>query len=131
MAEKRPILLKAFLATIVLWGGLVLFFVAIGADFDAERRCGWGQIGRCKLTMCGFLRGVVPGPLDTAPCWLLNAMPFMLIPHIFGTRVLADMYQFRDTYAYVVVGMWVQHPRSGFRSSSTRTRRTKGTISLT
>ena len=45
------------------------------------------------------------------------AMPFMLIPHIFGTRVLADMYQFRDTYAYVVVGMWVQHPESAFMQS--------------
>jgi adenylate cyclase len=40
------------------------------------------------------------------------AMPFMLVPHIFGTRVLADVYQFRDTYAYVVVGMWVEHPAS-------------------
>lgn len=39
-------------------------------------------------------------------------MPLMLIPHIFGTRVLADVANFRDTYAYVVVGMWVQHPES-------------------
>ena len=39
-------------------------------------------------------------------------MPFMLVPHIFGTRILADLNQFRDTYAYVVVGMWVQHPES-------------------
>ena len=90
MAENRPILLKAFLATIVLWGGLVLFFVAIGTDFDAERRCGWGLIGRCKLTMCGFLRGVVPGPLDTAPCWLLNAMPFMLIPAFVLWRIVQN-----------------------------------------
>jgi adenylate cyclase len=40
------------------------------------------------------------------------AMPFMLIPHIFGTRVLAQDADFHDTYAYVVVGMWVQHPGS-------------------
>jgi len=40
------------------------------------------------------------------------AMPFMLIPHIFGTRVLADTYEVRATYDYVVVGMWVQHPVS-------------------
>lgn len=40
------------------------------------------------------------------------AMPFMLIPHIFGTRVLSAMNGFEDTYAYVVVGMWVQHPSS-------------------
>ena len=40
------------------------------------------------------------------------AMPFMLLPHIFGTRVLADATGFRDTYAYVVVGMWVEHPSS-------------------
>src|SRR4051794_13437581 len=40
------------------------------------------------------------------------AMPFMLISHIFGTRVLADVNQFKDTYAYVVVGMWVEHPTS-------------------
>ena len=29
-------------------------------------------------------------------------MPFMLIPHIFGTRILAQAYDFDDTYAYVV-----------------------------
>jgi len=40
------------------------------------------------------------------------AMPLMLIPHIFGTRILADATSFEDTYAYVVVGMWVQHPES-------------------
>lgn len=40
------------------------------------------------------------------------AMPFMLIPHIFGTRVLADVFDVQDTYAYVVVGMWVLHPSS-------------------
>jgi adenylate cyclase len=40
------------------------------------------------------------------------AMPLMLIPHIFGTRVLAQVNDFTDTYAYVVVGMWVQHPES-------------------
>lgn len=40
------------------------------------------------------------------------AMPFMLVPHIFGTRVLAQVAQFEDTYAYVVVGMWVQSPAS-------------------
>ena len=41
------------------------------------------------------------------------AMPFMLIPHIFGTRILNEVTpEFRDTYAYVVVGMWVDHPES-------------------
>jgi adenylate cyclase len=40
------------------------------------------------------------------------AMPFMLIPHIFGTRILHQLAGFEDTYAYVVVGMWVQHPES-------------------
>jgi adenylate cyclase len=39
-------------------------------------------------------------------------MPFLLIPHIFGTRVLSTVYGFNDTYAYVVSGMWVQHPSS-------------------
>lgn len=41
------------------------------------------------------------------------AMPFMLIPHIFGTRILNAVTDFQDTYSYVVVGMWVQHPESG------------------
>jgi adenylate cyclase len=40
------------------------------------------------------------------------AMPFMLIPHIFGTRILHEISGFHDTYAYVVVGMWVEHPTS-------------------
>jgi adenylate cyclase len=41
------------------------------------------------------------------------AMPFMLLPHIFGTRVLREIApEFRDTYAYVVFGMWVEHPES-------------------
>src|SRR5436190_1938296 len=39
-------------------------------------------------------------------------MPFMLVPHIFGTRVLSQLTGFQDTYSYVVVGMWVQHPSS-------------------
>ena len=34
-------------------------------------------------------------------------MPFMLIPHIFGTKVLSAYYGFDTTYAYVVSGMWV------------------------
>ncbi|MGE3913053.1 MAG: adenylate/guanylate cyclase domain-containing protein, partial [Chloroflexota bacterium] len=45
------------------------------------------------------------------------AMPFMLIPHIFGTHVLNLMSGFEDTYAYVVVGMWVQHPESALVQS--------------
>jgi adenylate cyclase len=45
------------------------------------------------------------------------AMPFMLVPHIFGTHVLGALYDFQTTYAYVVVGMWVQHPASAFMQS--------------
>jgi adenylate cyclase len=45
------------------------------------------------------------------------AMPFMLIPHIFGTHVLGAVYDFKLSYAYVVVGMWVQHPASAFMQS--------------
>src|SRR3954451_2383604 len=40
------------------------------------------------------------------------AMPFLLIPHIFGTRVLNQVTDFSDTYAYVVAGMWLEHPES-------------------
>jgi len=40
------------------------------------------------------------------------AMPFLLLPHIFGTRVLHDAFGAEDTYAYVVTGMWVLHPSS-------------------
>ena len=40
------------------------------------------------------------------------AMPFLLIPHIFGTRVLSQVNDFSDTYAYVVAGMWLEHPAS-------------------
>jgi adenylate cyclase len=39
-------------------------------------------------------------------------MPFLLIPHIFGTKVLSVTYGFTTTYAYVVSGMWVEHPTS-------------------
>src|SRR5581483_10378279 len=39
-------------------------------------------------------------------------IPLLLIPHIFGTRVLAQVNDFQDTYAYVVYGMWVEHPTS-------------------
>ena len=45
------------------------------------------------------------------------AMPFMLVPHIFGTHVLGALYDFQTSYAYVVVGMWVQHPASAFMQS--------------
>jgi adenylate cyclase len=45
------------------------------------------------------------------------AMPFMLIPHIFGTHLLGALYDFRLTYAYVVVGMWVLHPESAIIQS--------------
>jgi adenylate cyclase len=40
------------------------------------------------------------------------AMPILLIPHIFGTRVLADAFGVDDSYAYVVTGMAVLHPSS-------------------
>jgi adenylate cyclase len=40
------------------------------------------------------------------------AMPVLLIPHIFGTRVLSDVFGVDDTYAYVVAGMWLLHPGS-------------------
>mgnify|MGYP000988193917 CR=1 FL=1 len=40
------------------------------------------------------------------------AMPFMLVPHIFGTHILSLVSGAEDTYAYVVVGMWVDHPSS-------------------
>jgi hypothetical protein len=90
MEEKRAILLKAFMATILLWGGLVLLFLAIGSDFGAERSCGFGLSNRCRLTMCGFLRGVLPGSLAAAPCWLLNAMPFMLIPGFVLWRIIQN-----------------------------------------
>ena len=45
------------------------------------------------------------------------AMPFMLIPHIFGTHILGALHEFRTTYAYVVVGMWVDHPSSAIIQS--------------
>ncbi len=37
------------------------------------------------------------------------AMPLLLIPHIFGTRILNLVFGGEDTYAYVVAGMWVLH----------------------
>ncbi|MFN0071627.1 MAG: adenylate/guanylate cyclase domain-containing protein [Chloroflexota bacterium] len=39
-------------------------------------------------------------------------MPVFLIPHIFGTQVLSATYGVNDSYAYVVAGMWVEHPES-------------------
>lgn len=45
------------------------------------------------------------------------AMPLLLVPHIFGTRVLADIFHVEDSYAYVVVGMWVLHPTSALVQS--------------
>jgi adenylate cyclase len=39
-------------------------------------------------------------------------MPVFLIPHIFGTQVLSATYGVNDSYAYVVSGMWVEHPES-------------------
>lgn len=45
------------------------------------------------------------------------AMPFLLLPHIFGTRVLHDAFGAEDTYAYVVTGMWVLHPSSSVLQS--------------
>ena len=39
-------------------------------------------------------------------------MPVFLIPHIFGTQVLSTTYGVNDSYAYVVAGMWVEHPES-------------------
>lgn len=42
------------------------------------------------------------------------AMPLLLLPHIFGTRILAEAFGAEDTYAYVVAGMWVLHPSSGW-----------------
>jgi len=90
MAEKRAILLKAFQFTTLLWGGLALLLAAVGSGFEAERQCGFGLSGRCKLTMCGFMRGVLPAALDVAPCWLLNALPFALIPGFVLWRIVQN-----------------------------------------
>ena len=90
MAEKRTTLLKGLLFTSLLWGGLLMFFVLI-SDFDAERRCREALIagGRCKLAMCGFIRAILPGALN-APCWLLNALPFGVIPGFVLWRIIQD-----------------------------------------
>jgi hypothetical protein len=89
MEEKRAILLKGLLFTTLLWGGIALLLVAFGSDFEAERRCGWLS-NRCKLTMCGFIRGVLPASFDAAPCWLLYALPFALIPGFVLWRVIQN-----------------------------------------
>ena len=56
-------------------------------------------------------------PAEIVRLGLGLVMPLMLVPHIFGTRVLADTFGFRDTYAYVVVGMWALHPSSALIQS--------------
>jgi adenylate cyclase len=45
------------------------------------------------------------------------AMPFLLIPHIFGTRILHDVFGVDDTYTHVVLGMWVLMPGSSVLQS--------------
>jgi adenylate cyclase len=46
------------------------------------------------------------------------AMPLLLLPHIFGTRVLHEVFGVEDTYAHVVLGMWVLHPSSSLVQSA-------------
>jgi hypothetical protein len=40
--------------------------------------------------MCGFIRGVLPASFDAAPCWLLYALPFALIPGFVLWRVIQN-----------------------------------------
>ncbi len=44
-------------------------------------------------------------------------MPVLLLPHIFGTRVLSDAFDVDDTYAYVVGGMWLLQPSNAVLQS--------------
>lgn len=45
-------------------------------------------------------------------------LPILLVPHIFGTRVLHDVYGVDDDYALVVSGMWLEHPESAIIQST-------------
>jgi hypothetical protein len=90
MEEKRAILLKGLLATVVIWSGVVLLLVAIGTDLGAERSCSWGLSSRCRPTVCGYARSFLPGSLGAAPCWLLNLMPLMLIPGFVLWRIIQN-----------------------------------------
>ncbi|MCZ6588661.1 MAG: adenylate/guanylate cyclase domain-containing protein [Alphaproteobacteria bacterium] len=46
------------------------------------------------------------------------AAPILLVGHILGTRAALQLYDTDDTYAYVLLALWVDDPTHGIRQSS-------------
>ena len=46
------------------------------------------------------------------------AAPILLVSHILGTRAAFQLYDTDDTYAYVLLALWVDDPTHGIRQSS-------------
>ena len=46
------------------------------------------------------------------------AAPILLVSHILGTRAALQLYDTNDTYAYVLLALWVDDPTHGLRQSA-------------
>jgi adenylate cyclase len=128
-----------------LWSGLVLFvFVATHMLNHALGMLSLDTVEAGRLVFLGFWRSPIgtallypslalhvglvlwalyqrrhlrmPWP-EVARLALGLALPILLVPHIFGTRVLANVFGVDDSYAYVVTGMAVVHPSSAVLQS--------------
>lgn len=58
--------------------------------------------------------------MPAADLWQLVlglSIPFLLIPHVLGTRVRSAMSSFEDTYEVILQLMWVEVPTNGLRQA--------------
>lgn len=119
------LILFAFLASHLFNHGLGLISLAAAEAGRSVFTAVWRSPPGTILLLGGFLghvalvlhavyvrRHLRMPPAEIVRLLLGLLMPFFLIPHIFGTRVLAEHFGFEGTYAYVVAGMWVLHPSS-------------------
>lgn len=62
-------------------------------------------------------RNFVMPKSEAAQILLGLLIPLMLIPHIIGTRVANELFDYRDTYAAVVTQLWISSPVNGVQQS--------------
>ena len=84
----------------VLLIGSLLLHMMLALDAIYRRRRLRMSIGEALQLILGF------------------AAPILLVSHILGTRAAVQFYDTNDTYAYVLMALWVDDPTHGIRQSA-------------
>ncbi|WP_159952495.1 adenylate/guanylate cyclase domain-containing protein [Rhizobium sp. 18065] len=98
---RRPFLAlwRNPIATVLLYGSLLIHFLLV-------------------LRAIYIRRNFVMPKSEAAQILLGLMIPLLLIPHIVGTRVANELFDYRDTYAAVVTQLWISSPVNGVQQSA-------------